>query len=231
MYARSLLTSLSETLPISYRSCIFLVMVLLRLLSVPLFNILKFLAASYLMTCASSWVSNSLERLRRAYCLRHYGKVQIGGPSNNVIRCLGITTSPFALGLNLASVVLLFAIELAVETDGTSTLRVGLPQYGNVKLRQIEPFDVSSWTKERAGFKNDFVDCSFQNRTHILVWPTELIEENGVPRLLCPRNTSTQYLSDNEAKGTVTNVDDLRQEMNPLESAFNADIDSWRDYP
>ena len=170
----------------------------------------------------SSHVSNALERLRRAYCLRHYGKVQIGGPTNQLVRFLGITTSPFAWALNVSCVVLMFAVEMAVESEGTNTVRVGIPRYGEVKLRPIEPYNLNSWSVERGGFMKDFVHCSVQNRTHILVWPTELVEEDGRPRLSCPRNVTTQNLWDNERKATVTSMEKQKKDMAPLQNAFGA---------
>ena len=57
---------------------------------------------------------------------------------------LGVNTSLFAWALNITCVVLMFAVDMAVESEGASTVRVGIPRFAELKLRQIEPYNLTS---------------------------------------------------------------------------------------
>ena len=192
------------------------------------FNLVKLYLTNLLLGWVSKYAASSFELLRRAYNLRKKGKVCIGGRTNRFLQSLGVSCSPLSLSLHFACILVIFIAEASVE------LSSGIKHLPQAHVRTVTKLgifnnDGNVWDTDNRLFQRTFFTCSMMDATAITVWPTMIIKYAGsseaVP--LCPRNCTTNFLTDNYATAKRTLISDLNAEVHNLIDTYDGGY--WND--
>lgn len=196
-------------------------------ISVPAFNLIRYLIVSLGLGILSEAVGDSLERVRRSMSLLREGKVLIGARKNRLFRTVSFGASPSVLIASILLTIAILASEASLEFSSDS-ISIGVPIKAKLRWRGLG--DIRRYTAAKLYLsvispvlsKADI--CATKMGDSLVAWNTSLYTlETGddmTERSNCPRNLTTSHLLENTKGSHVLELAEIRNATTEMAASF-----------
>ncbi len=148
---------------------------LLLNISVPFFNLLKYIIVSLGLGILSEAVGDALERMRRSLSLQKDGKVLIGGRKNRIFRTVSFGASPTVLCCSVLLTITILAAEGSLEF-GSDTVSIGIPIKGVLNSKGMGDVKLYSSEELRRSILGAVLEksdtCAANMGDKVAIWST-----------------------------------------------------------
>ncbi len=199
-------------------------------LSVPAYNVLKYVISGLILGIISEEVGQVIERLRRSYSLKSKGKVRIFSYRNRILRTITGNRLSVVFLISLLVTIVIFLAEGSLELGSDSVL-VGVPQRGIVQAREMKDYKLivakSFEHTDAAVFpiRINTYTCATEKENTVYAWSANIQSTNTIggvgEKISCPRNVSTSNIYDNEEFAAKTSLHELADHTIRLATKFN----------